>query len=377
MSESSKINDHDEQWMRRALELAERGAGHVSPNPMVGCVIVSDDGRKIGEGYHERYGEAHAEINALESVKDQTMLVDATVYVTLEPCSHTGKTPPCAKRLGELPLSRVVVAMQDPNPKVNGQGIQYLEGQGIQVDIGLMREEAEQLNEAFIHVQRHNRPMIILKMAQTADGYIAAPDGHSEWISSKESRQRVHHWRSRYDAVLVGRNTAAMDDPRLTVRHVEGRQPRRIVLDGPFELSRELHLFSDQYEEKTIVATYNREKAADASDPMLNMLQSNYFRGKTLLVPKIDGHVDLEETIRQLGEEDIQSILVEAGSQLASALLRRRLVDKVHLFIAPKLLGGGTRSILGLDIQHINEIMELRDPTWEQVGPDMLLTAYL
>jgi diaminohydroxyphosphoribosylaminopyrimidine deaminase/5-amino-6-(5-phosphoribosylamino)uracil reductase len=363
--------------MRRALELAARGAGHVSPNPMVGCVIVSEDGRKIGEGYHERYGEAHAEINALESVKDQTMLVDATVYVTLEPCSHTGKTPPCARTLGKLPLKRVVVAMRDPNPKVDGNGIQHLRDQDIEVEVGLLREEAERLNEAFIHFQRHQRPFVCLKMAQTVDGYIAAPDGHSEWISSKASRTRVHQWRSVYDAVLVGRNTARLDNPRLTVRHVDGRQPRRIVLDGPYELDRELHLFSDQYEEKTIVVTHNKEKAGDASDPMLNMLQSNYFRGKTLLVPQIEGHVDLEETFRQLGELEVQSILVEAGSQLASALLRQHLVDKLELFIAPKLLGGGTRSILGLDIQRINEIWELRDPSWEQVGPDMLLTAYL
>ncbi|MGM0587939.1 MAG: bifunctional diaminohydroxyphosphoribosylaminopyrimidine deaminase/5-amino-6-(5-phosphoribosylamino)uracil reductase RibD [Bacteroidota bacterium] len=374
---STSFSTTDRQWMRRALDLARRGAGHVSPNPMVGCVIVSSDGRKIGEGYHERYGEAHAEINALDAVKDRTMLVDAKVYVTLEPCSHTGKTPPCAQALGNLPLERIVVAMRDPNPQVDGDGIQHLRDQGIQVDVGLMKEEAERLNEAFIHVQTHNRPMVILKMAQTADGYIAAPDGHSEWISSKDSRKRVHQWRSVYDAVMVGRTTAKLDNPRLTVRHVDGRQPRRIVLDGPYELDRELQLFSDQYEEKTIVITHNKAKAADASDPMLNMLQPNYFRGQTLLVPKIDGHVDLEEAIRQLGEEDIQSILVEAGSQLASALLRKRLVDKLHLFIAPKLLGGGTRSVLGLNIQHINEIWELHEPVWEQVGPDMLLTAYL
>ena len=213
-------------------------------------------------------------------------------------------------------------------------------------------------------------------MAQTADGYIAAPDGDSKWISGGEARTKVHEWRSRYDAVMVGRNTALLDDPRLTVRHVEGRQPRRIVIDGKLELPEDLNLFTDQYEEKTIVITHNREKYEKNGDPMLNMLQSNYFRGKTILVPEVEGHSDLESAMKELAEMEITSILVEAGQSLASALIRHRLADKLELFIAPKLLGGGTRGILGLGIDRINEKIELRDHSWHQVGEDMLLTGY-
>lgn len=363
--------------MSLALEIAERGAGYVSPNPMVGCVIISEDGEKIGQGYHERYGQAHAEVNAVQKVKDKALLKNATVYVTLEPCAHHGNTPPCCEMLGELPLKRVVVAMEDPTNKVKGKGIKYLRGKGISVDVGLMEEEAKDLNEFFLHYQQYERPFVTLKIAQTADGYIAAPDGDSQWISGEPARELVHHWRSRYDAVMVGRNTALLDNPRLTVRHVEGRQPRRIVIDGPFDLPEDLNLFTDQYEEKTIIITHNREKYQDRADPMLNMLQSNYFRGKTLLVPEVDGHSDLESAMKELGELDVTSILVEAGQSLATVLIRQRLVDKLELFISPKLLGGGTRSLLGLGVNRMKEIIELRDESWRQVGNDLLLTGYL
>ncbi len=363
--------------MRLALEIAERGAGYVSPNPMVGCVIVDNDGEKIGQGYHERYGQDHAEVNAVKQVTDEARLEGATVYVTLEPCAHHGQTPPCCEMLGELPIKRVVVAMEDPTEKVAGKGIKYLRNKNITVDVGLMKEEAEQLNEFFLHFQRYNRPFVTLKIAQTVDGYIAAPDGDSQWISGQTAREQVHRWRSRYDAVMVGRNTALLDDPRLTVRHVEGRQPRRIVIDGPMDLPEDLNLFTDQYEEKTVIITHNREKYQTEADPMLNMLQSNYFRGETLLVPELEGHSDLEATMKELAEINITSILVEAGQSLATALIRQRLVDKLELFTSPKLLGGGTRSLLGLGINHMKEVIELRDKSWRQVGDDVLLTGYL
>lgn len=363
--------------MRLALEIAGRGAGYVSPNPMVGCVIVSGQGEKIGQGYHERYGQAHAEVNAIESVRRPEALENATVYVTLEPCAHQGNTPPCCEKLAGYPINRVVVAMKDPTGKVNGKGISYLRGQGITVDVGLMEEEARQLNEFFLHYHRYNRPFVTLKMAQTLDGYIAAPDGDSRWISGQAARTRVHRWRSRYDGVLVGRNTALLDNPRLTVRHVEGRQPRRVVIDGPRELPETLNLFSDQYEEKTIVVTHNREKMEQEGDPMLKMLQSNYFRGTTLLVPEKQGHTDLDAMFRQLAEEQIMSVLVEPGRGLASALLRENLVDKLACFIAPKMLGGGTKSVLDLGINRMNEIRKFRNVRWEQVGSDMLFTGYL
>ncbi|MDX1586755.1 MAG: bifunctional diaminohydroxyphosphoribosylaminopyrimidine deaminase/5-amino-6-(5-phosphoribosylamino)uracil reductase RibD [Balneolaceae bacterium] len=367
----------DRIWMQRALSLAENGRGYVSPNPLVGCVIVSKDGELIGEGYHERFGQAHAEVNALESVEDTSKLENATVYVTLEPCSHEGKTPPCANLLARKPIQRVVVAMKDPTGKVNGKGIAILRDAGITVKSGLLREEAVKLNEHWLHYIELGRPFITLKVAQTADGYIAAPNGDSKWISCKESRELVHRWRSQNDAVMVGRNTALYDNPSLTVRLVEGRQPRRVVIDGPFELPRNLNLFSDQFEEKTIVITYNREKSKTEADPMLKMFQSNYFRGEIVHVEKSNGHSRLKEAMRALGGMGITSLLVEGGQNLSTALIRKGLADRLQLFIAPKLLGGGTKSIQGLNINRMEEIVPFDSHTWQQIGQDMLLTIDL
>ncbi len=362
--------------MKRALRLAEKGKGYVSPNPLVGCVIYSREGVLVGEGYHERYGEAHAEINALKRVKDPSDLLDATVYITLEPCSHHGKTPPCAHKLAKYPIARVVVAMKDPNPEVNGKGIDYLKSHDIRVETGLLEKEARQLNEVYLFNMRFGKPYVILKVAQTLDGYIAAPDGESRWITGRQAREKVHEWRSEYDAVMVGRTTALLDNPKLTVRYVEGRQPHRIVIDGPGTIPEELHLFSDIHEHKTIRVTYSREKTDMEADPALSLLQPDYFRGQTIRVSEIDGHCNLEQAISLIGDLGVNSILVEAGSNLASALVRGNLVDKLHLFMAPKLLGGGTRSFIGLDIRRMSDIIEIKSGTWSRIGDDMLFTGY-
>ncbi len=367
----------DEYWMFEALELARKGVGMVSPNPMVGCVIVNENGKKIGEGYHKKIGEAHAEVNAVNSVEKKSELKNATVYVTLEPCSHFGKTPPCAPMLADLPIKRVVIGHQDPNKKVNGNGISLLRERGILIDIGVLKNECESLNEYFIHHQLYRRPFVTLKIAQTADGYLAAPDGDSQWISGKKSRELVHKWRSEMDAVLVGRSTAFTDDPSLTVRYVKGRQPKRIVLDGPYELPRDLKIFSDKHEEKTIIVTWNKKVSATDADPMLRVMQHNYFRGEVIQVGKKDGHINLKEAFLELGNRGINSILVEGGQNLSSALLKAGLVDKIELFIAPKLLGGGARSIMNLGINKMRDILQLKEPYWQQVGDDLLLTAYL
>lgn len=372
---TTKKHNHD-YWMQQAFSIAEKGKGYVSPNPLVGCVIVSENGEKVGEGYHKKFGESHAEVNAVNSVQDKETLKDATVYVTLEPCSHHGKTPPCAQMLAKLPISTVVVAMQDPNPSVNGKGILHLRNKGIEVEVGVMKKEAEQLNEFFIHHQTFGRPFITLKIAQTADGYLAAADGESQWITGKKSRKLVHTWRAEYDAVLVGRTTAMVDNPSLTVRHVSGRQPKRIVIDGPYELPKDLNLFSDKFEEKTIILTWNKEASATDADPMLKVMQQNYFRGEIIQLSKVDGHVDLRQAFKALGEQGITSVLVEGGQQLSSALIRQGLVDKLELFIAPKLLGGGTRSLINIGINKMKEIAELKESTWTKVGDDILLTGY-
>lgn len=366
----------DEHWMKLALELAEKGKGYVSPNPLVGCVIVSETGELIGQGYHKKFGESHAEVNAVDSVADKSKLKEATVYVTLEPCSHHGKTPPCSNMLSKLPIKRVVVAMTDPNPMVNGQGLLHLKNKGIEVVTDVLNKEALNLNEHFIHHQTYGRPFITLKIAQTADGFIAAADGESQWITGKASRQLVHKWRSEYDAVMVGRTTAIADNPSLTVRHVSGRQPRRIVIDGPYELPKTLNLFSDKHEDKTIILTWNKEASATDADPMLKVMQQNYFRGEVYHVSKHEGHINLREAFKLLGENGIASVLVEGGQQLSSALIREGLADKIELFIAPKLLGAGTRSILNIDIHKMKEIAELKEVEWKQIGNDMLLTGY-
>lgn len=377
LKETKTYTTADIKWMRKALALADKGRGYVSPNPLVGCVIVSSNGRLVGKGYHEHYGLAHAEVNAIESVKDESDLVDATMYVTLEPCAHYGKTPPCADRIAQLPIQRLVVAVQDPNPSVNGKGIKRISSAGIEVDVGLLEDEALRQNEAFFYYTRFHRPFVVLKIAQTIDGYIAAPDGDSRWISGEEARTMVHRWRSECDAVLIGRNTALLDNPRLTVRHVEGRQPYRVVIDGNYSLPDDLNLFSDQFEEKTIVVSHNRRRVDELADPMLRMLKPNYFRGKVILVPEKNGHSDLDIALEKLAEASITSVLVESGSNLATALIRDQLVDKLQIFISPKLLGGGTRSVIGLGLQHMNEILELREYSWEMVGKDMLFTGYL
>ncbi|CAN5189387.1 bifunctional diaminohydroxyphosphoribosylaminopyrimidine deaminase/5-amino-6-(5-phosphoribosylamino)uracil reductase RibD [soil metagenome] len=363
--------------MQRALSLAEKGRGYVSPNPMVGAVIVSAQDNIIGEGNHQKFGKAHAEVLAVESVSDKRLLKDATVYITLEPCAHHGKTPPCANMLAELPLKRVVIAMRDPFPDVNGKGIELLKDRSIIVDVGVLEAEAKVLNEAWLHYIEFSRPFVILKIAQTADGYVTAPNGDSKWITSGESRTLVHRWRSKMDAVMVGRNTAMTDNPSLTVRLVEGRQPRRVVIDGPFELPGNLNLFADQYEEKTVIVTYNREKVKNQADPMLKMLQSNYFRGEVVTVDKNNGHVDLRQSLRALAGLGITSLLVEGGRDLSSAFLRAGLVDRLQLFIAPKLLGGGAKSIQGLGINRMEDLVPFSKFEWAQVGPDMLLTADL
>jgi diaminohydroxyphosphoribosylaminopyrimidine deaminase/5-amino-6-(5-phosphoribosylamino)uracil reductase len=370
-------DNKDKIWMQRALSLAEKGRGYVSPNPMVGCVILSADGDIIGEGYHQKYGKEHAEVLAVQSVKDKSLLKEATVYVTLEPCAHHGKTPPCASMLADLQLNRVVVAMQDPFGEVDGKGIKILEKHDIQVDVGLLEKEARRLNEAWLHYVRFSRPFVTLKIAQTADGYIAAPNGDSKWISSNESRTEVHRWRSQTDAVMVGRNTAMYDNPSLTVRMVEGRQPTRVVVDGPLELPRNLNLFSDQYEEKTIIVTHNKAKADEVADPMLKMLQSNYFRGDILVVDELNGHTNQKQMIERLADSGITSLLVEGGRDLSTSLLKAGLVDRLQLFISPKLLGGGTKSIQGLGTNRMEDMVPFKTFTWTRFGPDMLLTADL
>ncbi len=360
--------------MSRCLELAVRGAGHVSPNPMVGCVIVGPEGTKLGEGWHQLYGKAHAEVHAVSDVLTRhaaSVLQAATLYVNLEPCNHHGKTPPCTDLILKHGISRVVIGMADPFPKVAGSGIQRLRDHGVSVTIGVQKAESRQLNSAYIHHLETGRPLVTLKLAQTLDGRIAAPTGDARWISGIEARTQVHQWRAAMDGVLVGAGTARQDDPHLTVRHVAGRQPVRIVLDRTGILSPTLHLFTDAWMPHTLAVT--NETVTPAYVTALKQAGGRHWR-----VPEVDGHLDLSALLTQLGQsggfvgQPLQSLLVEAGPGLATAFFAQDLVDQLALFIAPKILGDGHPVLRDFGVTRMAEVRRFGSHRWTRIGPDLL-----
>lgn len=366
------------RWMRHCLSLAARGAGGVSPNPLVGAVVLGVDGAVLGEGWHAQYGGAHAEVRAIgaaEAAAGPSALEEATLVVNLEPCAHVGKTPPCTDLILEKRIPRVVVGMRDPFPMVDGQGIRKLTQAGVEVSVGILEPDCRRLNEAYLRHLRTGRPLVILKMAQSLDGSVATSLGDSRWVSGEESRALVHRWRSEVDAVLVGSGTAAADDPSLTVRHVEGRQPLRIVLDRAGALPPNLKLFSDDAVPRSIAVT--GPEARPAYGPGL------LARGGRLLrVAERAGHLDLAELLGTLGkpgtidERPVQSILIEAGPRLATALFSQDLVDRFYLFVAPKLVGSGRPTLGELSVERMNEALTFSESRWERVGEDLLFRGY-
>lgn len=364
--------------MRRCLELASRGAGHVSPNPLVGAVLVVN-GEVIGEGWHGAYGGPHAEAWAIRDAQQRhpsEVLQSATLYVNLEPCSHHGKTPPCADLVIASTIPRVVVGMQDPNPEVGGRGLARLRNAGVEVEVGILEDECFRLNEAFVHHIGTGKPLVVLKVAQTLDGQVATSTGDSRWISGMEARTLVHRWRTELDGVMVGRGTAEADDPSLTVRHVAGRQPIRIVLDAAGTLPPGLKLFADEHAAQTLVAV-----GPNASPPYAEDLLR---RGGRILTVDTDpvGRIDLRSLLRRLGQEGgpdgrkMNSVMVEAGRALATSFFREDLVDRYYLFIAPKLVGQGVSSLDDLEIRRMADALEFADTSWEQVGRDLLFRGY-
>jgi len=366
--------------MDRCLGLAREGAGAVSPNPMVGAVLVSPDGTVLGEGGHRAYGGPHAErrtIRAAENQHGPQALRDATLYVNLEPCCHDGKTPPCTELILEKEIPRVVVGTPDPFPSVRGDGIRQLRTAGCEVEVGVCEPACRRLNEAFFHHVKTGRPLVTVKIAQTLDGRVATRTGDSQWITGEAARTLVHHWRATLDGVLVGRGTAEHDDPRLTVRHVDGRQPLRLVLDREGTLPSDRTLFTDDHVARTIAvigAERDRPAYADA------LTEAG---GRLLRVPEIeDGHLDLHALLQRLGDPDgpapapLQSLLVEAGPGLATALLRHDLVDRFFCFVAPKVIGDGLPSLRDLGITEMDDALTFAEQEWEAVGGDMLLRGY-
>lgn len=359
----------DERFMRRALELAERGEGWTNPNPLVGAVIVKE-GRIVGEGYHERFGGPHAEVRALEEAGEEAEGAD--LYVNLEPCVHWGKTPPCVERIISAKVRRVIVAARDPNPLVNGKGIERLREAGLEVVEGVLEGEAKKINEPFFKFITTGRPFVVLKLAMTLDGKIATRTGDSRWISGGRSRELVHRLRNRYAAVLVGINTILRDDPQLTVRLEDTRtkDPLRVVLDSRGRVPPEARVLSLESEAPTAVATTGgmprgKEKA------LLNK------GARVWRLPARDGRVDLEELLKKLGEEGIDSLLVEGGATVATSFIEASSVDKVVFFIAPKVVGGPGAAIGGEGVERIADAWQLKDISVRMLDDDVVYEGYL
>ncbi len=360
------MNDFHEKIMRRAIALARRGVGKTAPNPAVGCVIARD-GAIVGEGWHRKAGTPHAEVHALRQAGRSARGAD--VYVTLEPCSHHGKTPPCAEALIAAGVRRVFAAMVDPNPKVSGRGIGLLRAAGIEVQVGLLESESLLLNEPFLKHVTTGLPFVILKSALTLDGKTATRNGDSRWVTGEASRRYVHRLRSRVDAIMVGIGTVIADDPQLTCRIPGGKDPLRVVVDARMDIvpaARVLHLDSPA---RTVIATL------DGAGPRAESLKAQGV--EILRCRGREGRVDLSDLFARLGGMGVQSVLLEGGSRLAAEALRLGLIDKFLLFYAPTLVGGeGAGLFAGEGVEKMADAVRLRDVKVRRFGADIMIEGY-
>ncbi|HCY74822.1 MAG TPA: bifunctional diaminohydroxyphosphoribosylaminopyrimidine deaminase/5-amino-6-(5-phosphoribosylamino)uracil reductase RibD [Ignavibacteriales bacterium] len=356
----------DESYIQLAIEIAKKGEGSVSPNPLVGCVIVKNN-RIIGAGYHQKYGEDHAEINAINSSSES--LEGSTLYVNLEPCSHYGKTPPCVERIIKEKIKRVVIGTLDINPLVSGNGVKALKKAGVEVKVGVLEKECIELNKFFFRYITTKLPYITLKAAQTLDGLIADFNNRSDWISSSESRKYVHWLRSRYDAVLIGFETAKKDNPKLTVRLTEGRSPYRVVLDSNLSLKSDLNLFNHNSDNKTIVI------ASEQSRSKIKKINQLKKSGVTLLFAKSDndGRLKLKSVIKELSDLQIISVLVEGGSKIYSSFIKQNLFDDIYLFVSPKILGSGLKTFSEIGSKKLSDALKLSIRNSQKLGDDILI----
>ncbi|WP_094665328.1 bifunctional diaminohydroxyphosphoribosylaminopyrimidine deaminase/5-amino-6-(5-phosphoribosylamino)uracil reductase RibD [Bifidobacterium tissieri] len=358
----------DRDFMSVALRHATLGMGKVSPNPMVGAVLVRD-GRIIATGHHDHFGGWHAERSALEAAKAQGVPVQGTtMYVTLEPCCHQGKQPPCTQALIDSGISRVVVGSSDPNPLVAGKGIRLLREAGITVEQGVLRDECNALNEIFMHYIVNRTPFVLLKYAMTMDGRIATAAGRSRWITGEESRRRVHEDRNRYSSIMVGVGTVIADDPMLTCRIENGHNPLRIVCDSRLRTPLDSALVQSAHDVPTVIATcvHDDDQARPYRDAGCEVLT---------IAADDDGHVGLPALIRKLGERGIDSVMIEGGSALAWSALHSGIVDKINAYIAPKLFGGAAAPspIGGEGVQDPADCYRITDRRIQTIGDDILL----
>ena len=381
----------DEQYMRRAIELAKRGMGYTSPNPMVGAVIVKD-GRIIGEGWHERYGELHAERNALKHCKESPQGAD--MYVTLEPCCHHGKQPPCVEAVIEAGIKRVYVGSDDPNPLVAGGGIKILKEHGIEVVTQVLKDECDRLNEVFFYFIQTRHPYVAMKYAMTMDGKIATYSGLSKWITGEKAREYVQNLRHRYKAIMAGIGTVLADDPLLTCRIEGGVNPIRIICDTHLKLPLESQIVKTAKEVPTIVAVSERYRETAQSEALPDTEKdsieenNNYQKNRKitrleengieiLYVAEKNGHIDLNDLMQKLGERSIDSILLEGGGILNWSALKSGIVNKVYAYIAPKLFGGADAKtpIEGMGTDSPAHAVMLGNSKVTKLGDDFLIES--
>jgi len=355
---------NNQQYMQLALDEAIKGCGWVNPNPMVGAVIVKDD-KIIGKGYHQKYGEWHAERNALAACYDSTK--GATMYVTLEPCCHWGKTPPCTDAIIASGIAKVVIGSKDPHSLVAGKGIRILEQHGIEVFTGILEEKCQQLNEVFFHYICSKIPFVVIKYAMTIDGKTATATGKSQWITGEIAREHVHRLRHRYSAIMVGVGTVIADDPMLSCRLPDSRNPIRIICDTNLRTPIDAKVVQTANEITTFIATAttNSEKIETLREKNVNIIS----------LPSKNGHINLRELMTVLGEKEIDSILIEGGATLHAAALESGIINKVMAYIAPKIFGGeqAKSAVGGNGIDDPAQAYQLSDGKYTQLGQDILL----
>lgn len=358
----------DRKYMLRAIELAKRGAGHTRPNPMVGAVLVKD-GRIIGEGWHEHFGGPHAEVNAFAHATEDPE--GATLYVSLEPCSHYGKTPPCADLIIKKKVARVVTALEDPNPLVSGKGIRRLMANGIRVTVGVCEEEARRVNEVFLKYITRKKPFVLYKAAMSLDGKIACHTGDSQWVSSEESRKESHRMRGYYAGIMVGAGTVLHDDPQLTARTEGLNDPVRIIVDGHLSVPASSRIFHEPGRTIMLItseADEKKKKELEALGAEMILCDS--------LVP---GKVDLNLAMTGLAVKGIDSIILEGGSETAASALEAGIIDKVRFYIAQKIIGGKTAPspFGGTGAVRMADAVALTDTRYGTVGSDLVVEAYI
>ncbi len=362
------MKKNHEYFMRRAIELAVKAKGKTSPNPMVGAVVVKN-GRIIAEGFHEQAGLAHAEVVVLG--KAGAKAKGGTLYVTLEPCAHYGRTPPCTDMILRSGIKEVIIGMQDPNPLNNGKGIEILRQNRIKVQVGFCEDELRQINESFIkHITKHI-PFVTVKVAQSLDGKIATRSGDSKWITSDESRGYAHRIRSQFDAIMVGVNTVRKDDPRLD-SWFSKKHPVKIIVDSQLSISQDANLFSGK--SQVIIVTLNVRPGQETENRKLLSAKA-----KILEVKEKDGQINLNDMMKKLARMDITSILVEGGGTLVGSLFDDGLVDRVLFFVSPKIVGGkeAISSVMGRGIERMDKAVKLKKIKLRRFGEDMLVDAYI